>query len=140
MLAFTNADLLLDDSNAPRVNYDVQITKVANATIKLENDASVSLEKAQPLGTEVTALLKRINWNKAGVSVKYVNTLPGANVIKVNLESKFLQMPKKAYTVIYSDTEVSDDWIVTDTVSKVGDVNDFYQAHLLVYDVLLFEV
>lgn len=124
---FANANL--DFENIPDVVVACKIESLKSATVILEEDYKADFTENQKLPDEVTKLVKKIIWMKAGVKISSTSNLPDGNDIKFSkVESNFFNIhetgkplttgnPLEIYCVEETETLISTDSVVDFAVS-----------------------
>ena len=93
-IKLTNATVVMPDGKIPSIEISTtcDITKVNSMTVDLEKYESpikTKIEEKEPLPSEVTDVIEKMELLPSGMNVKYFNTLPEGNDITFTVNSGF---------------------------------------------------
>ena len=124
-IKMTNASLQFIDSDNPEkkinpsVKVEAKIEEVASALVVLQKASSgdsasqnseessfnTRVEDSYTLGSDIINSIRKIKWNPSGLSISYLNTLPAANVLKLQFNSDFFGITDDVKTFATTDSE-----------------------------------
>lgn len=92
-------DATLDFETGPEVYAKVTITEVT-ARIKLNDDYETTITKNDPVSSDITDYVNKIEWNESGFDVIAINKLPAGNDIPLKFNSTFFDMTDVSTPII----------------------------------------
>lgn len=96
-IKLTNATVVMQNGEIPSIEISTtcDITKVNSMTVdlaKYESPIQTKIEESEPLPSEVTDVIEKMELLPSGMNVEYFNTLPEGNDITFTVNSGFFEI------------------------------------------------